>query len=255
VNPSGNINNGIRFSNVGITSAGNYRLTIAYISKDTRNFKLIVNGIDLSANSNFSVLPSGNWCFETNPRTADWHRVIALNAGSNTIEIKTISSNGNTNAPFFDKISLVREFASYEAEQARLTGDVAIETCNRASNGLNVNLKTSAANSISFDNVFVDESATYFVDFHYVSKVARSARIIINGVVETISFEASGNWCYETGPSNAPKVKSLLRALNAGVNRIEIKTTGTDAPLIDKISILKQPSKALNSARTSESSA
>jgi hypothetical protein len=251
VNPSGNINNGIRFSNVGITNAGNYRLTIAYISKDTRNFKLIVNGVDLGTNSNFSVLPSGNWCFEANPRTADWHRVIALNAGANTIEIKTISTSGNTNAPFIDKISLVREFVSFEAEQARLVGDVTVEACARASNGLNVNLRTSTTNSVIFEDVFVDESATYFVDFHYVSKVARTARIIINGVSETISFEASGNWCFEAGPSNAPKVKSLLRALNIGANRIEIKTSGGEAPVIDKISVLKQPSKASSNARIS----
>ncbi len=252
VNTTGSINNGIRFSNVGIGTAGNYRLTISYISKDTRNFKLIVNGVDLAANSNYSVAPSGNWCYETNPKTADWHKVIALNAGTNTIEIRTISSGGNTNAPFFDKISLVREYLAFEAESARFTGDVSADACSRASNGLLANLKTSTTNSISFDNVFVDEAAAYYVDIHYVSKVARSAKLIINGVSETIAFDASGNWCYEAGPSNAPKVKSLLRALANGTNKIEIKTTGADAPLIDKISILKQPVKTSSSARVAD---
>lgn len=236
--------NGVRFSNVGSPLGGNYRLTIRYMAKVTRNFKLIVNGTDLG---NYSVLSSGNWCFEGGS-PADFHKVITLQAGTNTIDIKAIG----TDAPFIDKISLAREFASYEAESARLTGgDVSIENCNRASNGQLVNLKLSTSNSVSFDNVVVDESATYFVDIHYVSKNVRTARIIINGVSELITFEASGNWCYEAGPSNAPKVKSLQRALVNGVNTLEIKPTGTDAPLIDKVSIIKVPTKQTASARMS----
>jgi Glycosyl hydrolase catalytic core/Secretion system C-terminal sorting domain len=243
VNIGAPASNGVRFSNVASQYGGNHRLTIRYLTKVTRNFKLIVNGVDLG---NYSVIPSGNWCYEGGS-PADFYKVIGLNAGVNTIDIKAVGTDG----PFIDKIALVREFAAYEAETARLTGDVTVDACTRASNGLLVNLKTATSNSVLFDNVVVDESATYYIDIHYVTKIARSAKVIINGVTETISFEASGNWCFEAGPSNAPKVKSLTRALINGVNRIEIKTTSIDAPLIDKISILKQPFKASNSARTS----
>lgn len=231
VNVGLSTNNGVRFDNVAVPAAGTYRLSIAYMSAVARNCRLRVNNVDLGI---MAMSKSGEWCFN-NGFPADHKRSIQLNAGVNQIEIRAVG----TEAPFLDKISLIREMDSFEAELAELNGTVITTTCDKSSNGAFVNLGTAGTNSVRFNAVEVLVGGTYQLDVAYFSKVQRDARIFVNGTLfQTASFEASGNWCFENG---TPKVKSFEIALLQGPNTIEISPTGTDAPFIDKIAILQKP--------------
>lgn len=232
VNIGASVNNGVRFGNVVVPAAGAYRLTIAYMSAATlRNCRLLVNNVDLGV---MAMSKSGEWCFN-NGAPGDFKRSIQLNAGVNKIEIKAVG----TDAPFIDKISLLREVASYEAELAVLSGTVAVAPCDKSSNGAIVNMGATSSNSVHFNAVEALSTGTYLLDVAYFSKVQRDVRIFVNGsLFQTASFEVSGNWCFESG---TPRVKSFEIPLTQGNNSIEIKPTGTDAPFIDKIAILLKP--------------
>lgn len=234
VNMGTSINNGIRFDNVVVPTAGAYRLTISYMSAVAlRNCRLLVNNVDLGV---LALTKSGEWCFNGGA-PADFKRSIQLTAGVNKIEFKPVGAE----SPFIDKISLLREVVSFEAELAVLTGTVAVANCDKSSNGAIVNLGAPSANSIHFNAVDVLSAGTYLLDVAYFSKVQREARIFVNGsLFQTASFEVSGNWCFENG---TPRVKSFEVPLVQGMNSIEIKPTGADAPFFDKIAILlPQPS-------------
>lgn len=224
-------NNGVRFDNVAVPAAGAYRLTISYMTAVARNCRLRVNNVDLGI---MAMSKSGEWCFN-NGAPADYKRSIQLNAGVNQIEIRAIG----TDAPFIDKIALSREMLSFEAELAELTGTVTTTPCDKSSNGAFANLGAAGANSVRFNGIELAVAGTFQLDVAYFSKVQRDARIFVNGTLfQTASFEASGNWCFENG---TPKVKSFEIPLMQGMNNIEIKPTGADAPFIDKIAILQKP--------------
>lgn len=229
VNMGTSINNGIRFDNIVVPAAGAYRLTISYMSAVAlRNCRLLVNNVDLGI---VAMSKSGEWCFNGGA-PADFKRSIQLTAGVNKIEFKPVGAE----SPFIDKISLLREVASFEAELAVLTGTVAVANCDKSSNAAIVNMGAPSANSIHFNAVDVLSAGTYLLDVAYFSKVQRDARIFVNGsLFQTASFEVSGNWCFENG---TPRVKSFEVPLVQGINSIEIKPTGADAPFFDKIAIL-----------------
>ena len=234
--------NGVRFDNVVVPTAGAYRLSISYMSAAaTRNCRLWVNGVDFGI---MTFTKSGEWCFNGGS-PGIYMRSIPLNQGANIIEFRAVG----TEAPFLDKISLLREVLSLEAELATLVGGAQVSACGKASNGASVNLAMAASNGVRFDEIDVPASGTYTLDVSYVSKVARDARIFVNGALfQTANFGLSGNWCFEGG---ATKIMSFQIPLNAGTNQIEIKPTGADAPFIDKIAIVN-PSGSTSLVNTSE---
>lgn len=238
VNMGFSVNNGIRFNSVASLTGGNHRISFQYMSAVARRFRLFVNGADQGVQS----LPaSGKWCFEGGTPGV-YAKVVTLSAGTNVIEIRPVG----TEAPFIDKISLVREQVSLEAEEADLSGTVTVAPCN-SSGSAAVNLGSQFNNSILFGQITVNATMDYYLDIHYITKVQREARLFINGVFQgTIQFQPSGGWCFEGG---VPVIKTVERMFNTGNNTVEIKPTGTDAPFIDKIAILKIPAPIESLAR------
>ncbi len=237
--------NGVRFQNIIAATPGAYKLKVSYMSKDSRSFKVIVNGVTMGRQITVS---SGNWCYidASNPTLGSpaIHEVIVnLNRGINTIDIKPWGTGSPLpNSPFIDKIKLEKApltDVNLEAELAEIVGSTAIVACNTASNGALVSPALGTANGIRYNNILCSEAKTYDVDISYISKVARNLRISVNGgAYVTYSFDASGNWCFEGG---SPKIKTIPLALVQGVNTIEMRATTADAPFLDKIAIKEQP--------------
>jgi hypothetical protein len=144
--------------------------------------------------------------------------------------------------------------SDYEAENAQLLGTAAIVNCVASSNGQQVNLGKPFANGVRFNEVVTDDAGTYELSIHYMTKVQRTFRLLVNGVAVGLQTAvASGNWCFENGTTAIHKVMIQLKQ---GVNTIEIRTQGTspalpEAPFMDKIHI----AKAFSSARKMTSDA
>lgn len=240
VNLRTGFSSGVRFNQVIAAEAGAYRLSVHYMSKVQRNFRLFVNGEALGYQL---VTPSGNWCFEGG-NTAIYEITVNLNQGVNVIEILRTE----TDAPFLDKISLNKKNISLEAEEATLEGSSAIVNCPAASNGALVNMGFSYANAIIFENVNVATAGNYQLAITYLSAVDRTARVIINGTTEQVSFMDSGEWC---GNGGTTATKTIEVELQAGANQIEIRPATNEAPLIDKIELIEIPKEqeGLASAR------
>ncbi|GAA4734869.1 glycosyl hydrolase [Flavisolibacter ginsenosidimutans] len=242
--------NGVRFDKIVASNAGTYKLKVSYMSKDVRNFKVVVNGTTLSRQT---VPSSGNWCFVDATNTTKgypgiYEVVVNLNRGLNTIDLKPwgaiISGTSLPNSPFIDKIKLEKApltDVSLEAELAEIVGATTISTCSNASNGALVSPGSSTANGIRYNNILCPEGKTYDVDVSYTSKDARNLKMSVNGgAYTTYTFDPSGNWCFES-PAGSPKIKTIPLTLTQGINTIDIRATGTNAPLLDKIVIKEQP--------------
>jgi hypothetical protein len=228
----------VRFDQIVAEAAGPYKLKISYMSAAARSLRLVVNGVVLGR-QNLPV--SGAWCY--NGGSPGVYEVgVILKRGINVIDITPFSGDG----PFIDKIKLEKadiNGLSLEAETAELLGTNTIVACASSSNGALVNMGLSTANGIRFNNLISTENKRYLVEIHYISKVARNMRLSINGQAYTTqSFLASGNWCFEGGTT---KIKTVEVDLSLGVNTIEFRPTGADAPFIDKI-VIKEPTPVVN---------
>ncbi|MFC3417357.1 glycosyl hydrolase [Algoriphagus hitonicola] len=226
-----NVNtNGVRFDQIVAQDAGTYNLNITYMSAVSRSFRLVVNGEFIGQQT---VNSSGQWC-STGGSPAIYQVEVNLNSGINTIEVTPF----NGDAPFMDKIKLEKaafETISLEAEEAELIGGVNIVNCITASNGQHVNAFTSTANAIRFSDISITQAGTYLLDITYMSAVNRTMNVSINeDAAENLSFEDSGEWCFNSGQTS---VKTVEVELNPGNNSIEFKPDGTMAPFIDKIAI------------------
>ncbi len=251
VNLGNRFGNWIAFDEVVADAAGPYKLKVSYMSKVSRPFRIKVNGTTLARQL---AAPSGNWCFidATNPTLgspAIYEVVVILKRGLNTIEI---GLNNTELAPFIDKIKLEKaelNGLSLEAETAELispNSSIQVPNCTVASNGALVNMGLNSTNAIRYNNLVSSESKTYEVDIYYVTKVQRNLRVSINGeAFTTFAFDASGPWCFESNPVIAKKTIEVTFA--QGVNTIEFRPTGTDAPFIDRI-VIREPSPAITSA-------
>jgi|GEM_PF-1633853 len=247
VNLGNRFGNWIAFENIVADAAGPYKLKVSYMSKVARPFRVRVNG---TAMGRQLAAPSGNWCFidATNPTLgspAVYEVVVILKRGLNTIEI---GLNNTELAPFIDKIKLEKaelNNLSLEAELAELVGTASTVACTVASNGAQVNMGAAASNAIRYNNLVSATMKTYEVDIYYITKVQRNMRVSVNGgAFTTLVFDASGNWCYETTPLVAKKTIELTLA--QGTNTIELRSTGADAPFVDRIVIREPVTAAAN---------
>src|SRR5690606_15670141 len=143
----------LSFNHVTTQTAGTYHLLIGYMSAVTRQCKLIVNGNDLGT---ISVDPSGSWCYQGGS-PAETVLVISLQSGVNTITFRPVG----TDAPFIDKISLLQEAFSMEAEDADLIGSATVVQCATSSGGEQVNPGTSTNNGVRFEDVTIQREGTY----------------------------------------------------------------------------------------------
>ena len=226
------------------------------MSKNARGFRIRVNGTLMGR----QLAPaSGNWCYidATNPTLGAptiYEVVVILKRGLNTIEI---GLNNVELAPFIDKIKLEKaeiNGLSLEAELAEFIGSSVSVACTNASasNGSGVNMGTSTANGIRYNNLVSSETKTYQVDIHYVTKAERNLKFAINGEpFTTLAFAITGNWCFE--PGAVIGVKTIEMTFAQGANTIEFRPIGTDAPTIDRI-VIREPSAPITSAANQQSS-
>lgn len=223
---------GVNFNQIIAPEAGSYVLTVHYMTKVQRNFRLLVNGEALGYQQ---VKPSGNWCFEGG-NTDTYEIPVTLQKGVNSIEILRTE----TDAPFLDKISLRRRITSLEAEDANLLGSPAIASCTSASNEALVNMGFSYDKAIIFEDIQLKTGGTYPLEITYISAVDRSARVIVNGTSQVVSFPDTGEWC---GAGGTTATLELAVELQVGSNQIEIRPATNEAPFIDKIAILDKDSE------------
>ncbi len=139
----------------------------------------------------------------------------------------------------------------FEAEDARFiagtatTGTVpTIQSCSTSSNLLQVNLGTRTGNWIAFDNVVADAAGPYKMKVSYMTKVARSFRIRVNGTTMGRQLAAaSGNWCYIDATNTSlgsPAIYEVVVMLKRGLNTLEIGLNNAEqAPFMDKIKLEK----------------
>jgi hypothetical protein len=225
--------NGVRFNQVLASSAGTYQLNIQYMNGalTPRNMRVIVNGTQLPIQR---VVPSGPWCFAAGS-PANWIMSVNLNAGENVIDLRPVASN---ESPFVDKIEIRPTMVSLEAELAQLTGTVVTPACASASNGALANMGNTLSNAIQFNNITVPATGTYNLNISYFSKVARTMRMFVDGGAATnLSFDISGNWCFET-PAGVAVIKTVPVELTAGTHTIRFQPQAGDAPILDKIDLV-----------------
>jgi hypothetical protein len=252
VNMGTRLGNWIAFDNVVADAAGPYKLKVSYMTKNARPFRIRVNGTTMGRQL---AAPSGNWCYidASNPTLgspAVYEVVVILKRGLNTIEI---GLNNVEQAPFIDKIKLEKAELNglgLEAELAELVGTSTTVACSVASNAAQVNIGLALANGIRYNNLVSSENKTYQVDIYYITKAERNLRVSINGEpFTTHAFTPSGNWCFEASPVVA--VKSIELTFAQGINTIEFRATGTDAPFIDKI-VIREVEPVITSAANSQ---
>ncbi|KAB7726846.1 T9SS type A sorting domain-containing protein [Rudanella paleaurantiibacter] len=174
--------------------------------------------------------------------SAGTHRItVAYASSSARLDRLAVSSVGRNPADEDPNVVKAVFVSDYEAENAELLGTVAVVDCDKSSNLKQVNMGRAFANGVRFNEVVTDAAGTYELSTHYMSKVNRPFRLLVNGVSQgQKTVNASGNWCFEGGLTAIYKVNITL---NEGVNTIELRTVGTgtqpDAPFMDKINLAK----------------
>ncbi|MEN8247379.1 MAG: Ig-like domain-containing protein [Bacteroidota bacterium] len=136
-----------------------------------------------------------------------------------------------------------------EAEDATLSGDsYEIKTgCDNASAGLFVKLLSDITNTISFDDIDIQEAGTYRLKIYYFDATAQPFKLTVNGQ-ESIETVTPANWCYQGAPSEY----NVLVELESGINTISLSPEGTTyTPLFDWISIEKHIPSAASFSITS----
>lgn len=125
------------------------------------------------------------------------------------------------------------ELIAFEAETLRVEGASVIETCQNASNGALVNLKTSGG--IFLDDFDVPAADKYNLSISYISANNRPADLYVNEVlISTLNYARSGPWCFNGG---TPQTLSLPITLNQAGNSFSIVPTGELGPHIDKFTL------------------
>jgi hypothetical protein len=175
--------------------------------------------------------------------TAGTHQItVAYLATGTKIDRIAVGSVGRT--PSDEDPNVVKSIfiSDYEAENAQLLGTAVAVNCAVSSNGQQVNLGKPFANGVRFNEVVTDAAGTYNLSVHYMTKVARGFRLLVNGAPLGLkTVVPSGNWCFEGGNT---AVYEVSVELNEGVNTIELRTQGntptlSEAPFIDKINLTK----------------
>jgi len=126
-------------------------------------------------------------------------------------------------------------FWSSEAEEGAISGTTEIkEGCENASGAKFVKLGNANGNSLSFENINIDQAGTYqlAIDYFYVG--SSSLDILVNDTLKgNFSFETAV-WCYQ----GAASIFKINIDLNDGANKIEFQVAGgQSAPFLDKIQV------------------
>ncbi|HSF55715.1 MAG TPA: glycosyl hydrolase, partial [Algoriphagus sp.] len=172
--------------------------------------------------------------------TAGSHEIrIAVSSGNVAVDRIAIASRGKLPEVIDPNVILVSENLEFEAEDATLLGAARVVLCANSSNGEQVDMGTVNANGVRFDQIIAQDAGTYVLNVSYMSAVARSFRLLVNGQIlgqQTVS--SSGAWCFGGG---SPADYQVEVTLQKGVNVIDITPFSGAAPFIDKIKLEKVP--------------
>ena len=122
-----------------------------------------------------------------------------------------------------------------EAEDAVLSGTVEIGTdCDNASLGDFVKMFSAGGNTISFENVVMDEAGNYELRIDYFQALESKLELVVNDVSKGEIIFPAAQWCYQ-GPAAQFTVNIDLVQ---GANSIElIVYNGISGPFLDCLSI------------------
>lgn len=207
--------------------AAGYRLDIRYTNggSHSRSLQLIVNGITLQT---VDFPPSGGW--------ANWQIIdlgdIALNAGSNTIELVASNSAG----PNIDNLSLLASQTTLQAEDATMLGGVVAATDHAgyfgsgfadypASTGSGVKIKWQIQRK---------RAGQSDLEIRYAngSSANRPMQLVVNGTtLKAVDFPPSGSW------PNWQAITISNVALVAGSNTVELVARNGIGPNIDQLTM------------------
>lgn len=125
---------------------------------------------------------------------------------------------------------------SEEGENGVLSGTAEIVVdCSNASNSQFVKLLNVPGNSVTFNDIEIQEAGLYRLDIDYFYIGSSRAEVLINTQsIGQFDFPTA-NWCYQ-GPA---ATFSIGVNLNSGLNSIKLAVVDIAGPLIDKISLSK----------------
>ena len=156
-------------------------------------------------------------------------------------------SDNFANCSFIQEIYATTEFSlEFEAETGSLEGETAEirTTCSTASEGAFVRLLSDSQNSLTFDNIVVEDAGKYRLTSTYYTADGGILQIVVNGTPVESEYPAA-NWCFE-GPATTWDIGIQL---NSGSNTIVFKPVeGKASPLLDKFSIKKLKSSVVSIA-------
>jgi alpha-galactosidase len=208
---------------VNVTNAGQYTLSVNYLTADPRNLYVTVNSdaaVVIACNS-------GSWS-----TVATATLVVNLQAGANTIKL---NNNAGDYGPNVDRIGTAPKF--YESEAGTLAGGAAIQSCTACSGTSMVgNLGTGSVTN----TVNVNTAGSYILTVYYATQDPRSFFVSVNGAAGTeLACLPSGGWA-------TVAAATIPVTLNAGNNTIKLDYAGWYAPNADKLSLAIVPATIKN---------
>ncbi|WP_405174799.1 S-layer homology domain-containing protein [Paenibacillus sp. FSL H8-0261] len=229
----------LQFNHVTVSESGNYKITVYYISGDSRPFNISANG--------------GDKQFEEPPKTVDWDTVgtydvtLPLNAGENSILI----DDNNWYSPDIDKIvirglddsdpgegsggdwkeKLHGTVIEAEALENIITGNAKIADSSVGSGGKIV--KDMNKNStLQFTNVTVPAAGTYLIRISYISGDQRPVYLQVNdGLDELIDLPKTASW-------DTVGTYDVEVSLQEGLNKITFSDHDWYSPDFDRIEVI-----------------
>jgi hypothetical protein len=213
--------------NVYVDKAGTYRMEVDAMTQGPRALVYVVNG------THPATLNMGGGSFNLPEATTV---PVTLMAGNNTITF----GNPATYAADLDCIvisgdgsAVARDFTTYEAEAAQLSGTAGLGGCGFCSGGAYVGAYGAGTqNAITFPAVTVAKAGTYHLEINYTTSGVRTFYIYVNNGPPII-LDVNGS----TFDSPVPVVISVH--LNAGANRIVFTNPNPSgfAPGLDSITV------------------
>lgn len=229
----------LQFNNVAVSETGNYKITVYYISGDSRPFNISANG--------------GDKQFEEPPKTVDWDTVgtydvtLPLNAGVNSILI----DDNNWYSPDIDKIvirglddgdpgegsggdwkeKLRGTVIEAESPENIITGNAKIADSSVGSGGKIV--KDMNKNStLQFTNVTVPAAGTYLIRISYISGDQRPVYMQVNdGLDELVDLPKTASW-------DTVGTYDVEASLQEGLNTITFSDHDWYSPDLDRIEVI-----------------
>ncbi len=210
----------VTFSNVNVTDAGEYDMTISYATGTTRSFYVVANDGE-AKEIVCAPKAEGTWGTAISNITTVTAK-ITLDAGNNTIVVY----NENGDCPDLDYIMVGG--VKYQAENASVTG------ANKSSGAVGW---LGGAGSSATVTVSVGEAGTYESQIYYYTGADRDFYVSVNdGEAIKVTCPNSGSW----GADSTTYVTQNFD-LQAGNNTLKFYNESGDCPNFDCIKVATAP--------------